>query len=159
MRKSSLNLLIFSVISLSAMGQKDVAISLSDSLSYTVIKFENIWGFEDIKPAKFSKQEMEITIQLLKEAIQNYNNNLKADEVAVLPLTQYKIQFIPFLNKNKEKEVGINFLCKVDEDDDWKEDIIFGKKAGSTCYFRLMVYLVTKKYSPLSFGDSYDGKD
>ena len=91
--------------------------------------------------ASLSSSEIyEAGIQLKKCAVAN---SLTVDEKTC------KIQLIPIINKNGEKEVFVKYLCKVnDGDKNWKncDWIIFG---GGSCYFSLWVNLKSKKYHGL----------
>ena len=56
-------------------------------------------------------------------------------------LKNYKIQFVPYLNEQGEKEVWINGFCS-GSNSNWKKEIVWVMDGGN-CYFQIRLNLTT----------------
>lgn len=61
-------------------------------------------------------------------------------------LTNYKKQYVPYINIDGEKEVWVNCFCSSKQG--WKTNIIDARDGGD-CYFNLKINLTKKKYYAL----------
>ncbi len=126
--------------------------SIFDTSEIAIIPFNtNKFNFFDgsYKQTTLTKEEMPIIEKLLFDSVNYYNNSLDTDQKEMrinLRKVNYKIQLMPALNKNGEKEVWVCCLCDTKGRDLWKTEILNTDGEG-TCYFNFMINLNTKKYS------------
>ena len=94
----------------------------------------NFQMFEIKKKAELSKKELKEIELILKN---------KLDYKKLKSLEKYFRQYVSVFNKNNEKEVWINFLCKT-QDSKWKDERVIVKDGGN-CYFNVKLNLNTGK--------------
>jgi hypothetical protein len=123
-----------------------------DTSQYVVLKYGNYKVFDNAKPTTLSVSEINQIDELLIKAINEFNDD-KNHHVKIMPLSKYKIQFVPVINSNGEKEVWINCFCETDGIR-WRKEIIFVEDGGN-CYFQLKINLnIMKWYSFEVNGDA-----
>ena len=114
-----------------------------DTSQYVVIKYGEYKVFDNAKPTTLSKKEIDQIGDLLHKAIDEFNND-KKHYAKIMPLSNYKIQLVPVINSNGEKEVWVNSFCEADGSR-WRKEIIFVEDGGN-CYFQLKINLKTMKW-------------
>lgn len=111
------------------------------------------------KNAELSNDELEQIELLFTMCLQEYNSKKKKEYIKdnksnpklklkksfyLIDYVKYYRQYIPYVNKNGEKEVYINCLCDVDGYD-WKTNLI-SVMDGGKCFFQLKINLKQNKY-------------
>ncbi len=131
-------------------SQKEIETVAIDSFPNHVIIPENDTNYTIIKStgtryqgAKTFKLSSEEIIELNKIISQCMNES--KDELR--DISEYKRQYVPFLNKKGEKEVWVNCFCGFLEEN-WKEDLI-DVMDGGNCFFNVRINLSTKTYCDL----------
>ena len=104
-------------------------------------------------PTELSNSEFIKTEKLMTKAIEDYNLRVKegfkkrgekkkhAKRYQIMDLEEYKIQYVPYLNANGQKEVWINGFCN-DFESDWKNQIL-SVFDGGNCFFTIRLNLET----------------
>ena len=108
---------------------------------------------ETAKTTELTQAEFDLCKKKYKECIENYNNQITvgfkkrgekrkyAKMYKIMELQNYKIQYVPYLNDNGEKEIWINGFCK-DFDSGWGKKIISVFEGGN-CFFTIRLNLST----------------
>ncbi|WP_162819777.1 hypothetical protein [Kordia sp. SMS9] len=128
---------------------------------YTILPFSENRGyyFKNVKEATLSTKELIEIEELLQKMIVAHNsaqakalvkynkeNPLYQEEETgdELETNGFKRQYLPVINAKEEKEVWINFFCKVPKNLNWKT-AAFSTMSGGNCYYRFKINLSTKE--------------
>ncbi len=114
-----------------------------DTSQYVVIKYGEFKVFDNAKATTLSKAEIDQIEDLLHKAINDYNKD-KKHYAKIMPLSKYKIQFVPVINNKGEKEVWVNCFCDADSSR-WRKELIIVEDGGN-CYFQVKINLKTMKW-------------
>ena len=121
-----------------------------DTSSIAIIPFDKSrdWLFDKTySPSTLAQNEIEEIEKLLTDCINKYNEKLSSDKKVYFSIDltkeKYKRQYVAAINKNGDKEVWINCLCQI-HDDNWKNSIIMVDDGGN-CYFNLKINLTKGK--------------
>jgi len=130
-----------------------------DTSTYTVFNFDSVgndWPFSVYNP--FPKTYSSTTLadadlieieKLLNTCIEEYDSAEHAINKTYrgIDLHKYKMQLVPVVNSNGEKEVWINCFCN--DEPSWKKSLV-GPFDGGNCFFNLKVNLAKNIYYDLS---------
>ncbi|SDY06718.1 hypothetical protein SAMN05444411_1187 [Lutibacter oricola] len=106
---------------------------------------------KNAKKAELSDEEFRLVGKKTQEYIEIYNTQVNegfkkrgekkkyAKMYRIMKLTNYKIQYVPYLNQKGEKEIWINGFCD-DFNSDWRKEII-SVFDGGNCYFTIKLNL------------------
>lgn len=124
--------------------------TLINTSTFAVISFDPSRNFpfdKKCKQAELTNNEIESIDSVLKKCIADYNSSFQGDSNASFKIDlikgNYRRQYVPILNGKGEKEVWVNCLCSI-LDDDWKKNILIVDDGGN-CFFNLKINLVTGK--------------
>jgi hypothetical protein len=123
----------------------------SNRSSFITDKTQTSRLFGNAKVSNLSATELKQVEQIIKTRINQYN--AKAEKQQVINVDEYYRQYIVVKNANGEKEVWINFLCRIDYHNNWKTEIIMVKDGGK-CYFNVTMNLKTKKINKFTVNGS-----
>ncbi len=119
-------------------------LQIIDTSQYAVVNYDEAYKiFNNATPSTLSPNEIDTVFNLLNMGILKHNNSIKKNDLRIRKLKQYKIQLVPVLNSNGEKEVWVNGLCEVNGNA-WKHEIIYVFDGGN-CFFNAKINLTTKK--------------
>jgi len=104
--------------------------------------------------SELSPSELELVNELVEEYVENYNsmteksfNERGEGKHAILykikKLKKYRIQYVPYLNDQRVKEIWINGFCN-EYKTDWENEIVFVMDGGN-CFFQIRLNLLEKK--------------
>jgi hypothetical protein len=99
--------------------------------------------FEGAEPASLDKKEITQIENLFIYCFNKSNIKDSSNQLHLIDrgLIEYKRQYIPYINKDGEKEVWINCFCSSFKDDkNWREKLVLVKDGGD-CYFNLKINL------------------
>ncbi|WP_214225651.1 hypothetical protein [Pedobacter sp. B4-66] len=160
----SILLIVFGLLSCGQKSQqmnvqvpdREVSVDTTDGKQYIAI-LPNKNSKEEIK---LTGEELIITDSLVKESVKVVNDKTevrfkkrKLEDPKftydlsdyTIDLKRYKRQYIVLVNKKGQKEVWINCLCAISDNDDWKTKKIVVYDGGK-CYFNLKINLSEKIY-------------
>jgi len=124
-------------------------------LDYVVLKLDSEslknW-VENAKPAELDKNEIATAAFFAKEAVFRDNDNPKYKR-DLLPLENYKFQFVPFTDKGVN-HVWVNAFCR-EPGIDWRNNLVAVDDGGS-CYFNFKINLNPK--NPVTYDLQINGK-
>lgn len=109
--------------------------------NYAVIMYKaksHLYNFKNVRSAEFNSEEFEQLDKLIIKAVEQYNMK-PLPNGKTLDLSEYKFQYVPVINANKEKEVWVNAFCNA-YDIDWKKQIV-DVDGGGNCFFNLKINL------------------
>lgn len=110
---------------------------------------------ESTTTTSISSTELDTVKELLSECIMTYNNQIRegfkkrgekkkyAIMYQIKKLSYYKVQLVPYINENGEKEIWINGFCS-DFDTNWKTEIVHVFDGGN-CNFTVRLNFSNRK--------------
>jgi hypothetical protein len=118
----------------------------TNSTQYAVIPFDTsyVWIFKNVKPSSLSASEIKVIDMLIKNARKEYNQKIPGERIQIRALSEYKIQLIPVINQNGQKEVYVNGLCETYREN-WRNHLIEVKDGGN-CFFSMKINLAKGNY-------------
>lgn len=142
--------LIFLLLPALCFAQSEFVV-LTDSATLADIQFTH--RLSHIQTVTLTKTEWLNMKRVEKKCIEQYNKDLEqnfkkagrntkhARDYKIMALDFYKIQYIPYVNEQGEKEIFINGFCS-SEGMRWKRSLVFTDDGGN-CYFSLRINLST----------------
>lgn len=91
-------------------------------ITYITDKSQTSWLFGESKISNLSQIEFSQLEELIQ--IKVIEHNKKANEWNIINSNDHFRQYVVVENNQGEKEVWINFLCEVEQNDDWKNKVI-----------------------------------
>jgi len=163
MKSRKLILFLILSISFACTSKKD-----KSTENYAVLEFNPEWNwiYKNVKSTELLQSDFLIIDKVLKQAVDKYNlgqvENIKerkkwfeetypnqdfekSEPKLTLDLKNYKMQYVPIINENGEKEVWINLFCTT-EHTNWKEEIVVFYDGGN-CFFNLKINLNKNSYA------------
>jgi hypothetical protein len=125
-----------------------------DSSNTAIIQFSKKGNFpfdNSFMPTTLTKEDLNSIDSLLVVCVTEYNNSLDKNhkEWSIdLKKNNYRKQIIAVINKKGEKEVWLNCFCHINENSNWRTEIL-GVDDGGNCYFNFKLNLATKKFYEL----------
>lgn len=112
-----------------------------DKIAFITDKSQTYWLFGESKISNLSQLELTQLEDIIQTKITEHNN--KVNKQNNINSNDYFRQYIIIENNRGEKEVWINFLCEVGENDKWKNKVIIVDDGGK-CYFNIIINLTKK---------------
>ncbi|RDC65310.1 hypothetical protein [Adhaeribacter pallidiroseus] len=133
-------------------GQSDYVILKDQSIIHDLISTYKILP-EAMLATELSEAEFNLAKKISLKTIEDYNTKVNegfkkrgesrryAKMYQIRDLKNYKIQYVPYLNEKREKEIWINGFCD-SFNKDWRKEIIHVFDGGN-CYFTIRLNLLT----------------
>lgn len=130
-------------------GLKDI---LFDTTRSTIITTKDAVHFafnDSYSSSELNEAEYPEVQNLITQAILKYNSRFKdSNSLKTIGIDtgkyKYKMQIVPALNKNGQKEVWINAFCNSLGVMNWKSKLVFVKDGGN-CFFNFKINLTEHK--------------
>src|SRR3569623_2361249 len=106
----------------------------SDTTKFCILPLDTSYiEFKNLKETVLSDQDVKLTEKMLIKCVENNNNQDTSKHILrYIDLSNYKRQYMPFLNKRGEKLVWVNCFCISDMNfPDWKKEIVIVDDGGS----------------------------
>ena len=106
--------------------------------SFVILKSDGqyISGLEDVQYWDLRGNDLLLVNELLLSKPIANNNKTVAHYFPKETLSQYKFQYVPYLNEKGEHIVFVNAFCK--ENDTWKEKLVVTSD-GSDCFWQVKI--------------------
>jgi hypothetical protein len=126
----------------------------------TILDRIELKELKDTKKANLNSKDIDEIDKILNEIINEHNliqekklpkyqselNDYTINKNSLtIDFKKYKRQYIPYLNKESEKEIWIYCLCDSHGSDYWKKEVLF-TAGGGNCYFSVIINLADKSY-------------
>ena len=159
-------LILFSVFFLNCSKSKEKQTSLNyDTNKIAILDGCKLEDFKNRKSVKLENKDIPEIERLLNLSVSNYNSNqiklipnyqkkypeikVGPEKVGVINLSNYKRQYVPYVNRKGEKVVWVYCTINKRINKEWKKEILFAAGGGEN-YFRVTINLTKKIYKDFS---------
>jgi len=98
---------------------------------------------ENARPDSLTAREVDSLESIVDETYRIYTDDSTAYLHKLLPLKNYRRQYVALRTANGEKQVWVNFLC-ADINGDWRHAAVVVDDGGK-CFFQLFINVTRKK--------------
>jgi len=127
---------------------------------YTILPYDSTsmqamnWYYKDENghPDTLTARQVDSLETIVDSAYRDYTKDSTAYQHSLLPLKNYRRQYVAVCTDNGEKQVWVNFLC-ADLNGDWKH-VALSVDDGGKCFFQLFINVTRRKAIKLIPGGS-----
>lgn len=104
------------------------------------------WHYKDARPGVITAEGVDSLEAIVDSAYKAFTKDSTAYLHNLLPLKEYRRQYVALVTADGEREVWVNFFCA--GIDGWREHAVIVDDGGS-CYFQLFINVKSQKANEL----------